>query len=943
MTRGSPASIGDIGESAVGLKLQRLGWNVWPTNNRDGGTDLFIVTNDVERHGAFGVQVKTGPSYFRREKLDSEGTLSGWWYYESSASHFDYWTKHTLPHILVLYDDDKGVAYWVHVTSERVKSTGKGSKMLVPADQLIDEDHLSELYAVAYRQDRSTTLEGTAFRAASENIVAEQQLRYALIAPRLVAPHRNAGYANSITAVEAVALLAQGRFRDLVAFAEQHPEVPDPQEEPPAGTDWGWSFVAAIWNWATTGSVDRLSGVFASAPVGNEKTASGMLLACSLQRLHSLGEDDKPHAGHGGAIGVLDELAQRSDLDATDLGWILVQRARANNDAGRGQEAESDASRAIEKLIDGGDVTATALAGAATAAVWGIVAARNFEETNIGDLLTASDNAVSWWRSQTISRALTSTAAKQFDSWTGKRFLLQIGYGDAGSADLFAAELNADLVGDHGIWQQISSLKARQRMMSAAASQDVVNELEEGLDALRGSGDESSLESAIVHLRQAGPIESVVQSVKKIPTSGWTRTTAAANFSALRLAGDLMGEAAATDLLVWIARTVGGDTTDYDDRVLGTVLVEHSVFGAAAGIMRSAHSSAHQAVAEMVVALPSPQLDHPVSRLPDIVWQLDFGQVAMLQRHALFELGRNDQGRIGVAVLGWLAANNDTRAVNELRRRAASGDLAALEGVPAAALDDAEAGAIIERLEGIVRDTLSSARRGSLSIGGRDNSRALTYLNLRFPGVARWDPIVESLCEPLVLEDEKRSCGSLIIGAPELLPEGPRDALAANIDSVGKAVQAFGRPSDSGLGVAMSIAIGAVSGDDADTAIAKLASGSTRQRQDAALLLGSGHRPNMQPLLAALAGDALFDVRLWAAEAVGKLASADPSPQISELARYLVADKGIELPRALLTSLAEQDQQLSDVGLEIAQQLSTGPSARVRHCAKNLLNRHSSQ
>ena len=733
MTRANAASIGDIGESAVGLKLQRFSWNVWPTNNRDGGTDLFIVTNDVERHGAFGVQVKTGPSYFRRKKRDSEGNVCGWWYYEASASHFDYWTKHTLPHILVLYDDDKDAAYWVHVTSDEVKSTGKGCKILVSADQLIDEDHLTELSAVAYRQERSTTLEGTAFWAAAENIAPKQQLRYALIAPRLVAPHRNTGHGNPITAVEAVALLAQGRFRDLVAFAEQHSEVPDPQEEPPAGTDWAWSFAAAIWNWATTGSVDRLSGVFASAPAGNEKTASGVLLACALQRLHSHGEDTEPHAGHGEAMGVLDELAQRSDLAAADLGWILVQRARANNDAGCGQEAESDATRALEKLGDGGDVTATALAGAATAAVWGIVAARNFEEAHIGDLLTASDNAVSWWRSQTISRALTSKAAGQFDSWAGKRFLLQIGYGDAGSADLFAAELNADLLGDHGIWQQISSLKARQRMMSAAASHDVVDELEEGLDALRGSGDESSLESAIVHLRQVGPIEAVVRSVEKIPTNGWTRTTAAANFSALRLAGDLMDEATATDLLVWIARTVGGDTTDYDDRVLGTVLVEHAVFGAAAGIMHSAHGSTHQAVAEMVAALPSPRLDHPGSRLPDIVWQLDFEQVAIPARHALFEVGRNDQGRIGVAVLGWLAANNDIRALNELRHRAASGDLAALEGVPAAALVDAEAGAIIERLEGIVRDTLSSARRGSLSIGGRDNSGALTHLNLRFP------------------------------------------------------------------------------------------------------------------------------------------------------------------------------------------------------------------
>ena len=938
MTTNSPASIGDVGESAAGLKLQRLHWNVLPSNNRDEGTDLIVMANEVDLHSAFGVQVKTGPSYFRRKKRDGEGKILGWWYYESSVRHFDYWTGHTLPHILVLYDDDNDAAYWVHVTADNVTSTGKGCKILVPADQAVDEDHRADLLAVAYGRGNPPTLEGTAFWAAAEKIAPKQQLRYALIAPRLVAPHRNAGYGNPISAVEAVALLAQGRFRDLGAFAEQHPEVPDPREEPPVGTDWAWSFAAAIWNWATTGSVDRLSAAFASAPGGNEKAASGVLLACALQRLHSHGEDTEPHMGHGEAMAVLDELAERSDLDAADLGWILVQRARANGDAGRDDEAEADASVARENLVDRSDVTATALAGAATSAVWGIVAARNFEEADIGDLMTASDNAVSWWRSQTISRALTSAAGKQFDSWAEKRFLFQIG-DDAGGADLFAAELNADLLGDHGIWQHISSLKARRRMMGAAPSNDEVSELVEGLDALRGSGDDSSLESAITHLRRVGPIEAVAKSVNKISTDGWTRTTAPANFSALRLAGDLMDEAAATDLLVWIARSAGGDRTEYDERVLKTVLVEHSVFGAAVGLMRSADSNAHQAVAKMVGALPHPQLDHPASHLPDIIDRIDFDQVAVPERNALADLGRQDQGRSGAAALGWLAADNDADALAELKHRAASGDLAALEGIPAGALDDSEAELIIGHLEAMVRQTLSSACNGSLNLMGPDTSGALTWLNLRFPGVARWDPIIDLLCEPLVYEGDKRRPCSLIIETPELLPRGPRNTLADNIDSVGEAVRAFASPSDSGIGVAISIAIDVISGDDADTAIAKLASGSPQQRQDVALLLGSGHRPNMQPVLAALAGDARFDVRRAAAEAVGKLAAANPSPQIIEVARRLAADQGTELPETLLIGMAQHNQLISDVSVDIAQQLSQSPSARARDSAKYLLNR----
>ena len=211
MTKSTPASIGDVGESEVRAEFQRLQWNVWPTDNRDRGTDLIVITSDVDRRSAFGVQVKTGSSYFESKERDREGNVSGWWYAESSSDHFDYWTKLTLPHVLVLYNDDERAAYWVHVTADKVKSTGKGYKILVPADQVVDEDHRSDLLAVAYDQGHPPMLEGTAFWAAAENIAPEQQLRYALIAPRLVAPHRNAAYGNPITAVEAVALLAQGR------------------------------------------------------------------------------------------------------------------------------------------------------------------------------------------------------------------------------------------------------------------------------------------------------------------------------------------------------------------------------------------------------------------------------------------------------------------------------------------------------------------------------------------------------------------------------------------------------------------------------------------------------------------------------------------------------------------------------------------------------------
>ena len=49
---------------------------------------------------------------------------------------------------------------------------------------------------------------------------------------------------------------------------------------------------------------------------------------------------------------------------------------------------------------------------------------------------------------------------------------------------------------------------------------------------------------------------------------------------------------------------------------------------------------------------------------------------------------------------------------------------------------------IIERLAATVTEALSTPK-----LGDADGSGALTWLNLRFPDVALWDPVIELLCE----------------------------------------------------------------------------------------------------------------------------------------------------------------------------------------------------
>ena len=57
-----------------------------------------------------------------------------------------------VPHLLVLHDVDSRESFWVNVAQDRLKSTGLGRKILVPASQRIDEEARGALEEVAQRR-----------------------------------------------------------------------------------------------------------------------------------------------------------------------------------------------------------------------------------------------------------------------------------------------------------------------------------------------------------------------------------------------------------------------------------------------------------------------------------------------------------------------------------------------------------------------------------------------------------------------------------------------------------------------------------------------------------------------------------------------------------------------------------------------------------------------
>src|SRR5665647_134765 len=127
-------------------------------------------------------------------------------------------------------------AYWAHVNRDTVEWTGKNGKIFVPEAQVLDVDTLGALTEIAAAARPAPRSAGSAWSGA-QDLAPVDALRYALLAPRLVAPHPNAGK-RALEAHEAIALLTAGRFGELDRYGLLG------QDASRAG--WGWDFFAAF-------------------------------------------------------------------------------------------------------------------------------------------------------------------------------------------------------------------------------------------------------------------------------------------------------------------------------------------------------------------------------------------------------------------------------------------------------------------------------------------------------------------------------------------------------------------------------------------------------------------------------------------------------------------------------------------------------------------------
>jgi hypothetical protein len=916
---------GTAGASEVTAEFQRLGWGATENARHDLGTDLFLAVRDERRFDLgliVGAQVKAGASYFAETKYFDDGELEGWWYRDTDGDHIEAWLAHTLPHLVVLRDMEAPVSYWAHVTAEAVVSTGRGAKLLVPRNQVVSVDQREALLKVAKTQRPGVPWEGSIWTAGSA-LTPHQLLRHALVVPRLVAPHPNAGVAGGLSPEQAVAMLMRGRISELDRFAQEHRDVPALREVD-GSSDWRWRFARALRDRLTTSRPDALIAVVADAPSPWTRAAATVAAAAALIEL-ALPEEALEH---------LNATLARDDAEPVDRAWLLMQRARASAEVGHLEEARADALYVVGiRNAAPHDATATALAGAAANLLfdtsgWG---SRDLEQA-----ITAADTAASWWRQQTTARGLDAIVDRTFKAWAADT-AERSGSGDANN-QLFAASLLASHLGSQGAWRHLAGLTGCDMLMRLDRHADP-EPGRDGLDELRLAGAKKELTLAAKNLAADGPATAVTLALANVDLDRSTRTTARADLALLKTGGHLADEPTAASAVNQLLAILE-NPADFFTRTTSSIStgVTFEILEALAGIIPAVDAAGHYAIREHVLALDSIEdqllatnYAKVVRALPHSTWDEDVAARASKTADAHHDV-------LALPLLG-VAALHDTAASERLLALARDGSLDAVSALGDVRKLPADvAGVVTDRLAEAAQRIVADAHNGRFGIG-TDVGHSLVLLNAWHPDSAKWEPLLLLLADDQVPVRGKCESLHLLESLADHVPPAVRDRLIPTATTIAhqEAPETnsvfFDNPGDAaGAATNLLLALGAVDPCQSADRLVALLGGDPADRRWAARVAARTEGQERLGLLVTLAADANPSVRAAAAKGLATVVATadDIGPLAARALKKCIADPGALVPAHTAHALRAAGGQTAQALLAPLRQ---HPSAYVREAA----------
>lgn len=125
--------------------MEELEWIFREQPTQDYGIDghMEVVDDEFVTGRLIALQIKAGSSYLKEENRTG-------FIFRGKMEHYNYWTNHSLPVVLVLCDLDNQTCYWEKINVETVEKISESSwKVTVPKTQILDKSSLNTLKEIA--------------------------------------------------------------------------------------------------------------------------------------------------------------------------------------------------------------------------------------------------------------------------------------------------------------------------------------------------------------------------------------------------------------------------------------------------------------------------------------------------------------------------------------------------------------------------------------------------------------------------------------------------------------------------------------------------------------------------------------------------------------------------------------------------------------------------
>jgi hypothetical protein len=913
---------GTVGESEVEAEFRRLGWAAHRTSpGQDNGTDFLVSPRERRWELGFylGVQVKSGPTAFRRPKRE-DGEVTGWWFIDEKGEELGGWARYPTPQIVVLCNLETRTSYWEHVTAEGIRSTGKGDKLFIPASQVLGPDTERELRAVAASFGSRGSLEGTWVDGLP--VSPPDRLRHALIVPRLIAPHPNFG-AKKLTPEQAIAMLTQVRAAELDRYAQEQRHVP----RGPKGLDsknWKWRFYGALWRRIEDGEAESLRQVLEETRRAPERAA---VIAClSAQMIGAACPQD--------ALDLLDTELDADKLGVVDHGWLAGQRARALAELGQTETAREEA-RVLRNLRTAAPEDQTAIAISASAAAL----FANLSEPGVelaAETMKATDVPTGWFRAQTVRSGLANLAERSFeeamqderDKWSRE---------DIAHNRLLAGALEASHAADQVGWARLTGIVGRDELL-AIDRKGEVEKVADALTTLRLAGDDKALKLAVPHLCDDGPCLAVTAVLREITPQSATRTTGLADLVLIELGGDLADRESADRLSGWLMGAID-DPTPFKKRTSPTYLLDVQLVSSLAGVVGAASVETQRGAIRMATEAgdfgDQILLERTWVRMlvgvPRAAWDPELAEGA-------FEVAaKEDPGTFDRALIGCAALAGHPDAREYVLREVRAGSSETLWGLgPISDLPSDAVSGLLKALAKEVRKVTRAYRRGErVAFGPDDPVHLFTLVGIWHSEMADWKTLTKLLSEREVLARHKRGALRTLTWGAERLPDRPRQELAEVASSMIADGPSGARDAEApdlrALSCIVAASLGALA--EPDLWVVDLLAANRQYRRFGARLAGKLGRPEDTGTLGALTVDGDPYLRAIAAAALAeKLGDGKGTPTIRTLLESALEDPGRAAPLAVAEVLSHMD--FAEPLRQIAEaRLQTHPAASVRLAA----------